>query len=73
LHIALRRWNGWGAGVVASIVASVLFGVYHFAHSAPFNEVRMVLFLAGIGLAPACGGSRAATSTARRSSTTSSV
>lgn len=30
-------------------MASVLFGVYHFAHSAPFNEPGMVLFLTGIG------------------------
>lgn len=51
LFIALRPWSLWGAYVVASAVASVLFGVYHFAHSPPFNEVRMVLFLTGIGLA----------------------
>ncbi|MCI0559343.1 MAG: hypothetical protein MN733_12685, partial [Nitrososphaera sp.] len=31
--------------VIGAIAASVLFGVYHFAHSPPFNEVNMVLFL----------------------------
>jgi hypothetical protein len=36
--------------VIAAVTASVLFGVYHFAHGAPFNEIRMVVFLTGIGL-----------------------
>ncbi len=49
LQAALRPWSRWGAILVAATVASVLFGVYHFAHSAPFNEVRMVAFLTGIG------------------------
>ena len=51
LRIALRPWNRAGAIVVASVVASVLFGIYHFAHSAPFNQLGMVVFLSGIGLA----------------------
>lgn len=34
----------------AALVASVLFGIYHFAHSAPFNTVGMVAFLTAIGL-----------------------
>lgn len=50
LHVALRPWHRAGAYAIAAAVASVLFGVYHFAHSAPFNEIRMVLFLTGIGL-----------------------
>ena len=50
LYVALRRWSRAGAYGIATIAASVLFGVYHFAHSAPFNEVRMVIFLTGIGL-----------------------
>ncbi len=33
-------------------LASVLFGVYHFAHSPPFNEVNMVLFLMIPAIAP---------------------
>jgi hypothetical protein len=51
LRAALRPWNRIAAVVIASVVASALFGLYHFAHSAPFNEPRMVLFLSGIGLA----------------------
>jgi hypothetical protein len=47
---ALRPWNRAAAPLIAALAASVLFGVYHFAHSAPFNEPRMVAFLTGIGL-----------------------
>ncbi|HEX5092761.1 MAG TPA: hypothetical protein VFV84_08745 [Burkholderiales bacterium] len=47
----LRSWNRGAAPVIAALAASVLFGVYHFAHSPPFNEPRMVAFLVGIGLA----------------------
>lgn len=38
--------------LIGAIVASVLFGVYHFAHSPPFNEVNMVLFLMIPAIAP---------------------
>lgn len=31
--------------IVGGIAASVLFGVYHYAHSPPFNETSIVLFL----------------------------
>jgi hypothetical protein len=31
--------------IVGSIISIVLFGVYHFAHSPPFNQANMVLFL----------------------------
>ncbi|HVL57905.1 MAG TPA: hypothetical protein VM491_15530 [Burkholderiaceae bacterium] len=31
--------------VGAAIVASVLFGLYHYAHSAPFNTFPMVALL----------------------------
>jgi len=31
--------------MVAAAVATVLFGVYHFAHSAPFNQPSKVLLL----------------------------
>lgn len=51
IHAALRPWSRPGAIVVAAVAASVLFGVYHFAHSPPFNEWRMVAFLTAIGLA----------------------
>ena len=50
VFVALRRWSRWGAYAAAAAAGSILFGVYHFAHSAPFNEVRMVVFLTGIGL-----------------------
>jgi hypothetical protein len=51
LHAALRPWSRAGAIAVAAVTASVLFGVYHFAHSAPFNDWKMVAFLTGIGFA----------------------
>ena len=38
--------------LVGAVVASVLFGVYHFAHSPPFNQVNMVLFLMIPAIAP---------------------
>lgn len=31
--------------LVGAIAASVLFGVYHYAHSPPFNQTSIVLFL----------------------------
>jgi hypothetical protein len=31
--------------IVGAVAASVLFGVYHYAHSPPFNQTSMVLFL----------------------------
>ena len=31
--------------IVGAIAASVLFGVYHYAHSPPFNQTNIVLFL----------------------------
>jgi len=40
----------WIATVGAAVVASVLFGIYHFGHSPPFNSVGMVAFLAAVGL-----------------------
>ena len=38
-------WGRMRSAVVGAVVAILLFGVYHFAHSAPFNEVRLVFFL----------------------------
>jgi len=43
--------KGKSAIFASAAAASVLFGLYHFAHSPPFNEVRMVAFLGAIGLA----------------------
>jgi len=34
----------------AAVVASVLFGLYHYAHSAPFNTLPMVALLSVVGL-----------------------
>jgi hypothetical protein len=50
VEAALRPRSRVAASIVAALVASALFGAYHLAHSAPFNEPRMVAFLAGIGL-----------------------
>ncbi len=36
--------------ILATIIASVLFGIYHFAHSPPFNTIPVVVFLSVIGL-----------------------
>lgn len=36
--------------VAGMIIASVLFGLYHFAHSPPFNQPGMVAFLALFGV-----------------------
>ena len=44
------EYRAWLAVPAAAIIASVLFGVYHFAHSAPFNTPSMVAFLSVIGL-----------------------
>ena len=40
----------WLAVPLAALAASVLFGIYHFAHSPPFNTIGMVVFLTAIGL-----------------------
>jgi hypothetical protein len=39
----------WLAGLVAALAGSILFGVYHFAHSRPFNSLEMVAFLTVTG------------------------
>jgi hypothetical protein len=38
------------ASIGAAAMASVLFGVYHIAHSPPFNAARMILVLTIVGL-----------------------
>jgi hypothetical protein len=47
LRDGCRRWV---SVILAAFIASVLFGVYHFAHSPPFNTVGTVVFLSVIGL-----------------------
>lgn len=46
-----RRHGRVVPAVLASLLASVLFGAYHYAHSAPFNTLQMVLLLSVVGLA----------------------
>ena len=48
---ALIRSKGRATAIVlAAVVASGLFGAYHYAHSAPFNTMQMVLLLSVVGL-----------------------
>jgi hypothetical protein len=42
--------GGWVSLILAAVIASAFFGVYHFAHSPPFNQVPVVVFLSVIGL-----------------------
>jgi hypothetical protein len=46
----LRDRGRWVSAILAAIIASVLFGVYHFAHSPPFDTVGFVILLTVIGL-----------------------
>jgi hypothetical protein len=39
------------AMLIGLLVASILFGVYHFAHTAPFNTLPLVIGLSVVGLA----------------------
>ncbi len=48
---ALLEPRGRAVSIVgAALAASVLFGLYHFAHSAPFNTPGMVALLSAVGL-----------------------
>jgi hypothetical protein len=46
--------NAMGSAVVSAgiavVSAALAFGLYHFAHSPPFNTAAMVLLLSGVGL-----------------------
>jgi hypothetical protein len=46
----LRGKGGWTSTILAGLIASVLFGVYHFAHSPPFNTMGFVFLLTAVGL-----------------------
>jgi hypothetical protein len=51
---AALRARGLGRGVAATLavlVSAVLFGLYHIAHSPPFDQLPMVALLTGVGLA----------------------
>ena len=45
-----RRFGSRVALTGAAVVASALFGLYHFAHSPPYNTLDMVVLLSGVGL-----------------------
>lgn len=49
-EVASRRLGTHRATLAAAVVASVLFGLYHYAHSAPFNTLPMVALLVVVGL-----------------------
>jgi hypothetical protein len=42
--------GGWRRAMAATILSAVLFGVYHAAHSPPFNTMAMIAFLTVVGL-----------------------
>lgn len=44
-----KAFNNWSY-LIAILISAVAFGLYHYAHSPPFNTFPMVLFLTGIGL-----------------------
>src|SRR5215212_6818335 len=46
----LQDHGRWASVIIAAIIASVLFGVYHFAHSPPFNTIPLVVILGVVGL-----------------------
>jgi hypothetical protein len=46
----LQNRGKWVSLILAALIASVFFGVYHFAHSPPFYQVPLVVFLSMIGL-----------------------
>src|SRR5690606_14032587 len=48
IEAVLRDSNRWLAIAAGAVIGSLLFGLYHFAHSAPFNSWTMVAFLSGI-------------------------
>ncbi|MFZ4759567.1 MAG: hypothetical protein ACOYLX_15500 [Burkholderiaceae bacterium] len=50
LRDVLSPWLGRAATVVAGAGAALLFGLYHFAHSPPFDTWSMVGFLSVVGM-----------------------
>jgi hypothetical protein len=47
----LQGTGRWVSMILAVIIASVLFEVYHFTHSSPFNTFGFVVLLSTVGLA----------------------
>ena len=50
VEAAASKWGRIVAIVLAIVAADVLFGLYHFGHSAPFNQWNMVLLLMVVGI-----------------------
>jgi hypothetical protein len=48
--LLLQDRGRWVSVVLAALIASVLFGVYHLAHSPPFNTIPLVVILSVVGL-----------------------
>lgn len=46
----LQDRGRWISVILAALIASVLFGIYHFAHSPPFNTIPLVVILSVVGL-----------------------
>jgi hypothetical protein len=46
----LRDRGRWVSVISAAIIASILFGVYHFAHSPPLDTIGFVILLTVVGL-----------------------
>ena len=46
----LQDRGRWVSIILAALIASVFFGIYHFAHSPPFNTLPVVVFLSVVGL-----------------------
>ena len=48
---AVLKPHGRAVSIIgAAVAASAAFGIYHFAHSAPFNSIAMVALLSAVGL-----------------------
>lgn len=50
VEAALAPMGRLAATLVAALLSATLFGLYHFAHSPPFDTWPMVLLLTGVGL-----------------------
>ena len=46
----LENRGKWISKILPFVISSAFFGIYHFAHSPPFNTTQMVLFLTLIGM-----------------------
>jgi Na+-transporting NADH:ubiquinone oxidoreductase subunit NqrB len=49
--LRVRGWRRVHAALATAVAASLLFGLYHYAHSPPFDSHSMVALLAAVSLA----------------------